>query len=264
MLAIARRLGFPLHTIIFSHVSTRLKNIGYARESIDSLIDEMAGKAIKQPDVEKTRKNLLAMFALVHGREVSGEALNELLTAYSYNRSRLLALVSFVKGESAGVATICDALNIAGAKASIMEIYELIHQRKSFLSEITEKVGLEPKQFEIVKATVYFLSCAAELAVFIRDNQEVSPVELYFCSLKDFEQSHYLLSLSHRLMDAFDTFYRFDVLRLITEKAEGVAKIGELRVLKDLERLFDRKHTEAIRGANKKAKLFMMFLNAEE
>lgn len=49
--------------------------------------------------------------------------MNEMLYMYMYNRDRLLAMVSFVKGESAGVAVICDVLNIASAKGIISEIY---------------------------------------------------------------------------------------------------------------------------------------------
>lgn len=112
--------------------------------------------------------------------------MNELLTYYKYDRSRLTALVGFVKGESAGVATVCDALGITGAKEPIMEIYQLIHERKSYLKELTSKIGLEPKQYEIIKATIDFLSGVAELAVFMRDNSNSSANDFYFSELHDF------------------------------------------------------------------------------
>ena len=70
-------------------------------------------------------------------------------------------MVSFVKGESAGVAVICDALNVSSAKGPISEIYSLIHGQSTFLVEITKKVGLLQKQHEVVRATVDFLSGAA-------------------------------------------------------------------------------------------------------
>lgn len=128
--------------------------------------------------------------------------MNEMLYMYMYNRDRLLAMVSFVKGESAGVAVICDVLNIASAKGIISEIYQIIHQQSSFLTEITANVGLLPKQYEIVKATIDFLSGSAELAVFMRDMKQKTAEEYYFSELRDFEKTHYLDSLEGKLKEA--------------------------------------------------------------
>lgn len=61
-----------------------------------------------------------------------------------------------------------------------MEIYQLIHERKSYLKELTSKIGLESKQFEIIKAAIDFLSGVAELTVFMRDNASASPNDFYF------------------------------------------------------------------------------------
>ena len=127
MQALATNLNFPLKSAIFAFVAYKKGINVLARVAIDSIIDEVYAKLTKEErDVKKrneTLNNLLALFALAHGREISGEAINDLLTWYKYDRSRLLALAGFVKGESAGVATVCDALGITGAKEPIMEIY---------------------------------------------------------------------------------------------------------------------------------------------
>ena len=164
--------------------------------------------------LEQSKKNILAMFSLIHGRSVSGEKMNDMLYLQKYNRDRLLAMVSFVKGESAGVAVICDVLNISSAKGIISEIYQIIHQQNTFLSEITANVGLLPKQFEIVKATVDYLSGSAELSVFMRDNEMRTSVQYYFQRLRDFEKTHYLESLEGKLKEALEIFYRFEILEV--------------------------------------------------
>ena len=172
---LSQDLDFPLNGVLEFLISFEKKDKVLSRIAIENIMDELFNKmdcpANKQQMLEQSKKNILALFSLIHGRSVSGKIMNQMLHVYKYNRDRLLAMVSFVQGESAGVAVVCDVLNISSAKGIITEIYQIIHQQTTFLTEITNNVGLLPKQYEIVKAIIDFLSGSAELAVFMRDNK---------------------------------------------------------------------------------------------
>ncbi len=120
-------LDFPIKGVLECLISFEKKERILSRMAVENLLDELFVKMDcppnKQQMLEQSKKNILALFSLVHGRAVEGETMNDMLAAFPYNRDRLLAMVSFVKGESAGVAVICDALSISSARGPISEIY---------------------------------------------------------------------------------------------------------------------------------------------
>ncbi len=97
-------------------------------------------------------------------------------------------------------------------------------------------MGLLPKQYEIVKATVDFLSGVAELAVFMRATQQRNSVEFYFGRLRDFEKNHYLQTLEVKLKEAYEVFYRFEVLKTeeFPQGAGSFMGISDKEIMNDL------------------------------
>ncbi len=124
-------------------------------------------------------------------------------------------------------------------------------------------MGLEPKQYEIIEATVAFLAGTGELGVFMRDNSDATPEDLYFSRLKDFEKSHYLQALTRRMLQAFEVFTRFKVLATgeFRPGATEFMGVDHPEVLKNLERVYFKNGADNPnnKAANLRARLYRMF-----
>ena len=83
-------LGFPLNGVLEFLISFEKKDSILARVAVENLMDELFVKMEcppqKQGLLETSKKNVLALYSLVHGRSVSGETMNEMLSAFAYSR----------------------------------------------------------------------------------------------------------------------------------------------------------------------------------
>lgn len=97
----------------------------------------------------------------------------------------------------------------------------------------------------------------------MRDNAAASPNDFYFSRLHDFEKTHYLESITRRLSEVYETFYRFSVLPLesFTPGTDSFLGIRDVMVLQDLENVFHRLGSDNPdnKNVNVKARIYQLF-----